>query len=66
MDFKGLLNWVGSSVLWAIGTTLTGITLVPGMDWKATFAMAASTFGAAMVQHLRDHPFTSEIGRAHV
>lgn len=53
------VNWIGSAFLWALGTTLTTITLVPGMDWKATLAIAATTFGGAAVQHLRDHPFAA-------
>ena len=59
MDVKGYLNWIGSAVLWAVGTTLTGITLVPGMDWKTLGGIASTTFASSMIQHLREHPFQS-------
>ena len=58
MDIKGTVNWIVSSLIWALGTTLTTITIVPGMNWKVVLSVASTTFGAAMVQHLREHPFS--------
>jgi len=58
MNWMGIANWLVSGVLWAAGTTIAGFQIVPDMKWSSALALAGTTFVSALVQHLREHPFT--------